>query len=287
MLCAGASLLLFARRDIGGVAFSWLGQPEPGNHYAASSLSQAERALSTRNVSLQTLRRDGWSAFWWGLGVVFVCAYSLVIALSTQQAFYRLIQETPMLHQLFFDTPTNTNAAMLGTFLFTFMPALVVAFALTLALKWVADLENGRLEVLFSTPQSRRKVLLSRFCANVLIVLLAHGSLDLPRVWQPGVPRRQLDELSGHDRRGPGAVAHQPDPVPHCRYHVRLNLSFEKGEISSPGFSLRRHVFVALASYQSRPGHAGDVRIKLSHDFVITNAGVLSSAIYNCRTKCM
>jgi ABC-2 type transport system permease protein len=62
---------------------------------------------------------------------------------------------------------------MLGTFLFTFMPAVVVIFALTLALKWSADLENGRLEVLFSTPQSRFKVLLSRLGANVLVVLLA------------------------------------------------------------------------------------------------------------------
>ena len=173
VLCVGASLLLFARRDIGGVAFSWLGKQEGGNHYTLRSLSQAERALSTRNVSLQTLHRDGWSAFWWGLGVIFGCAYCLVIALSTQQEFYRLTQETPLLQQLFFDTPTNTNAAMLGTFLFTFMPALVVAFALTLALKWSADLENGRLEVLFSTPQSRGKVLLSRFGANVLVVLLA------------------------------------------------------------------------------------------------------------------
>ena len=173
VLCVGASLLLFARRDIGGMAFSWPGKHEPGNHYTASSLSQAERALSTRNVSLETLHRERWSAFWWGLGVIFVCVYCLVIALSTQQAFYRLTQETPLLQHLFFDTPINTNAAMLGTFLFTFMPPLVVAFALTLALKWAADLENGRLEVLFSTPQARDKVLLSRFGANVLLVLLA------------------------------------------------------------------------------------------------------------------
>ena len=183
---------------------------------------------------------------------------------------------------------------MLGTFLFTFMPAIVVAFALTLALKWAADLENGRLEVLFSTPQSRGKVLLARFGANVLVVVLApiltwlavligaqlahlavdqgrifaasfntfpmalitlgpglragrtpalwragrlalgvyrrvlhggiargehydarlaHESLDLPRLRQPGLPRRQLDELPGHDRRSHSAAGDQPDPV--------------------------------------------------------------------------
>jgi ABC-2 type transport system permease protein len=173
LLCAGVSLLLFARRDIGGVAFSWPGRQAGSNHSALRSLSQAERALSTRNVSLQTLHRDRWSAFWWGLGVIFACVYCLVITLPTQQAFYRLTQETPLLQQLFFDTPINTNAALLGTFLFTFMPPLVVAFALTLALKWAADLENGRLEVLFSTPQARSKVLLEHFGANALVVVLA------------------------------------------------------------------------------------------------------------------
>jgi ABC-2 type transport system permease protein len=173
VLCAGVSLILFARRDIGGLAFSRLGKQEPGNHHALRSLSQAERALSTRNVSLHTLCRDGWAAFWWGLGVILVCVYCLAIALSTQQVFYQLIQKTPLLQRLFFDTPTNTNAALLGTFLFTFMPALVVAFALILALKWSADLENGRLEVLFSTPQSRLKVLLSRLGTNVLVILVA------------------------------------------------------------------------------------------------------------------
>ncbi len=83
------------------------------------------------------------------------------------------MQQTPWLAQLFFDTPTNTNTGVLGTLLFFFLPALVVIFALTLALKWSADLENGRLELIFSTPQARLRVLLERFGANVLVVLLA------------------------------------------------------------------------------------------------------------------
>ena len=62
---------------------------------------------------------------------------------------------------------------MLGTILFSFLPALVVIFALILALKWSADLENGRLELIFSTPNSRPRILLERFGANALVVLLA------------------------------------------------------------------------------------------------------------------
>ncbi len=172
LLCAGTSLVLFARRDIGRPAFLWQRTYAHGNHQALRSLSQAERAVSTRGVGLHALATGGWSTFWWGLGVVFVCVYCLVIALSSQ-VFNKLIQETPLLRQLFFDTPTSSNAAVLGTFLFTFMPALVVIFALTLALKWAADLENGRLELILATPNSRLRILLERFGANVLVVLLA------------------------------------------------------------------------------------------------------------------
>jgi ABC-2 type transport system permease protein len=61
----------------------------------------------------------------------------------------------------------------LGTIVFSFLPALIVIVALTLALSWSSDLEDGRLELVLSTPQARARVLLERFGANVLVVLLA------------------------------------------------------------------------------------------------------------------
>jgi ABC-2 type transport system permease protein len=90
-----------------------------------------------------------------------------------QKAFNQAVQQTPWLVRYLSDTPTNTNAALLGTLVFAFVPALVVILALTLALKWSSDLENGRLELVFSTPQSRPRVLLESFGANLLVVLLA------------------------------------------------------------------------------------------------------------------
>src|SRR6266516_3813518 len=147
VLCAGMSLVLFARRDIGGAAFSWQRKRANSKQQAMDSLSRAERAISTRTVSLHTLFASGWSAFWWLLGIVLFCAYCILLALSIQQQFYKLVQQTPWLQQLFFDTPTNTNTGLLGTILFSFVPALVVILALTQALRWSADLENGRLAV--------------------------------------------------------------------------------------------------------------------------------------------
>ncbi len=173
LLCVVLSLVLFARRDVGRAAFSWQRKQADGNQQALRSLSRAEHAVSTHAVSLRTLSAQGWSSFWWLFGIVIFCAYCTLLAPSIQKPFYQIVQGTPWLAQLFFDTPTNTNAAVLGTILFSFVPALVVIFALTQALSWSADLENGRLELIFGTPQSRPRILLERFGANVLVVLLA------------------------------------------------------------------------------------------------------------------
>jgi ABC-2 type transport system permease protein len=173
LLFAVLSVVLFARRDIGRAAFAWQRKQAPGNRQPMRSLSRAEHAVSTRAVSLRSLAASGWSSFWWLLGMMAFCAAILYITPSFQKPFYNAVQQTPWLAQLFFDTPTNTNTGVLGTLLFFFLPAVVVIFALTLALKWSADLENGRLELIFSTPQARLRVLLERFGANVLLVLLA------------------------------------------------------------------------------------------------------------------
>jgi len=173
LLFAAISAVLFARRDIGRAAFVWQRTPANGKHQAALSLSQAERAVSTRAVSLHSLAASGWSSFWWLLGMMAFCAAILYITPSLAKPFYNVVQQTSWLAQLFFDTPTNTNTGVLGAILYTFLPALVVIFALTLALKWSADLENGRLELVFSTPQARLRVLLERFGTNILLVLLA------------------------------------------------------------------------------------------------------------------
>jgi ABC-2 type transport system permease protein len=176
VLCLVGSTVLFARRDIGRSTFEWQrerARGQSGTQQVLRSLSRAEREVSTRAVSLHTLSADGWGAFWWLLGMVAFCAALEFITPAFQKAFNQAVQQTPWLTKYLFDTPTDTNAALLGTMVFAFVPALVVILALTLALKWSSDLENGRLELIFSTPQSRPRVLLERFGANLLVVLLA------------------------------------------------------------------------------------------------------------------
>jgi ABC-2 type transport system permease protein len=173
VLCLAGSTVLFARRDIGRSAIESQREAASGTQQALRSLSRAEREASTRTVGLHTLSIDGWGAFWWLLGIVAFSALFEFITPAFQKAFNQAVQQTPWLARYLYDTPTNTNAALLGIMVFAFVPALVVVLALTLALKWSSDLENGRLELVFSTPQSRPKVLLERFGANVLVVLVA------------------------------------------------------------------------------------------------------------------
>lgn len=173
VLCLVGSVILFTSRDIGRSAIESQREAASGSQQALRSLSRAEREVSTRSVSLQTLFADGWGAFLWLFGMVAFCAALQFVTPGFQKAFNQAVQQTPWLTRYLSDTPTSTNTGMLGTLVFAFVPALVVILALTLALKWSTDLENGRLEMVFSTPQSRRRVLLERFGANALIVLLA------------------------------------------------------------------------------------------------------------------
>jgi polyether ionophore transport system permease protein len=173
VLCLVGSVILFARRDIGRSAFESQRERVSGTQPAKRSLSRAERQVSTRSVGLQTLFAEWWGSFWWLFGIVAFCAALQWVTPGFQKAFNQAVQQTPWLASYLSDTPTNTNAAMLGTLVFAFVPALVVILALTLALKWSSDLENGRLELVFSTPQSRPRVLLESFGANILVVVLA------------------------------------------------------------------------------------------------------------------
>jgi ABC-2 type transport system permease protein len=173
VLCLLGSLVLFVRRDMGRSAFESQRERASDPQQALRSLSRAEREVSTRAVSLHTLFADGWGSFWWLFGMVAFCTGLQFLTPGIQKAFNQAVQQTPWLIKYLFDTPTDTNAAMIGTLVFAFVPALVMILALTLALKWPSDLENGRLELIFSTPQSRLRVLLERFGANALVVLLA------------------------------------------------------------------------------------------------------------------
>jgi ABC-2 type transport system permease protein len=59
---------------------------------------------------------------------------------------------------------TQINEVFLGA-MFELLPVLLMAFAITQVNRWTSDNDDGRLEIVLSTPQPRVGVLLARFAA--------------------------------------------------------------------------------------------------------------------------
>ena len=166
ILLSGAAVWLFARRDVGGVVAlpRWLRLPERA--------MRPERALpvsawSLRSVYARSLRMIAVPTCWWTLAIAGFAGWMVVIAKQIETQMASLYASSPLLKDVITKVgggDVATNATILS-FLFVFLPLLLMAFAVTQANRWSADEEDGRLELLLSTPQPRLRVLLGRFAA--------------------------------------------------------------------------------------------------------------------------
>jgi ABC-2 type transport system permease protein len=166
ILLSGAAVWLFARRDVGGVVAlpRWLRLPERA--------VQPERVLpvnawSLRSVYTRSLGMIVVPTCWWTLAIAGFAGWMVVIAKQIETQMASLYASSPLLKDLITKVgggDVATNATILS-FLFVFLPLLLMAFAVTQANRWSADEEDGRLELVLSTPQPRLRVLLGRFAA--------------------------------------------------------------------------------------------------------------------------
>lgn len=164
LLFTGAAVWLFARRDLGGVVAGprFLRLPErpakpvvlPVNDWSLGSIYA--RGLDV--VAMPT--------FWWTLAIAGFAAWMVVIVKQTETQLRSLMQGSDLGSGLFKASGSDvySNTALLSL-LFIFLPVMLMAFAVTQASRWAADEEDGRLEILLSTPQPRLVVLLGRFAA--------------------------------------------------------------------------------------------------------------------------
>jgi ABC-2 type transport system permease protein len=177
ILLGGAAIWLFARRDVGGVVAgpSFLRLPE--------RTARPERALpvnawSLRSVYTRSLRMIAVPAFWWTLAIAGFAGWMVVIVKQIETQMTSLYASSSLLKEEITrvgGSDLATNATLLS-FFFVFLPLLLMAFAVTQANRWSADEEDGRLELVLSTPQPRLRVLLGRFAAlttaTVIIAVL-------------------------------------------------------------------------------------------------------------------
>jgi ABC-2 type transport system permease protein len=167
----GASLAIFARRDIGGVAL-----PALQRSRRAVPLARAlpVNAWSLRSIYTRSLAMVIAPACWWTLGIVAFAAWMIVVVKQTEAALRPIYQSSPLL-KIFISKvgggDVNMNDAILSA-LFILLPLFLMAFAITQASRWSADEENGQQELVLATPQSRLMVILARFGALTTVMII-------------------------------------------------------------------------------------------------------------------
>ena len=179
ILLSGVSIWLFARRDIGGTIAipHWLRLPERA--------ARPEQALPVDAWSLRSVYTRGLGmmvvpAFWWTLGIAGFSAWMVVVVKQTESQLATIFESSPLLKDLITKVGGGnvaTNATILSA-PFTFLPLLLMAFAVTQVNRWAADEEDGRLELVLATPQPRLNVLLARFAALTTVLVIV-GVLTL------------------------------------------------------------------------------------------------------------
>ena len=164
LVLSGAAVWLFSRRDVGDTVPlpRWLRLPE---HRASRALPVGDWSL--RSVYTRSLGMTVRPAVWWTLGIAGFAAWMVVVVQQTEARLSTLFAASPTAASLIRSLgggDANLNASFLSA-IFVLLPLLLMAFAVTQVNRWAADEQDGRLDLVLTTPQSRLWVLLGRFAA--------------------------------------------------------------------------------------------------------------------------
>lgn len=166
-----AAATLFARRDLGGVA--WPGAGSARGRTVEGALAAAARAPSLRGMARRALRAELSSVVGWLAGLVLYVGWIVGIARATRDNLRGLLAESPALQQLLGGATTGTDAAFLSGLLFAFLPLLLTLYALGQAGAWARALDAGRLELVLATPIPRWRAFLASWFATLVTLLAA------------------------------------------------------------------------------------------------------------------
>jgi polyether ionophore transport system permease protein len=164
----GAAVWLFPKRDIGGVVAGprFLSFPQRAARPPRPVISGE---WSLRSVYARGLAMVAMPAFWWTLAIAGFAGWMVIVDQQTAAKLRAILEGSALMRGIF--GGVATNAAILSA-LFIFLPVMLMAFAVTQANRWSADEDDGRLEVLLSTPQPRLRVILGRFAALATAAVL-------------------------------------------------------------------------------------------------------------------
>jgi ABC-2 type transport system permease protein len=160
-----AAVSLFVRRDVGGTVPlpRWLRLPEPSRDTRELPVGD----WSLRSVYARSMAMVAMPAAWWTLGIAGFAAWMVFVVQQMEATLGKLLAGSPAMQTLIRNLGggnASINAGFLSA-MFFFLPLFLMAFAVTQVSRWSADEQDGRLELVLATPQSRTRVLLGRFAA--------------------------------------------------------------------------------------------------------------------------
>jgi len=168
VVLSAAGIWLFARRDVGATVRlpAWPRLPQGA---AAPVRALPATDWSLRSVYARSLGTIAWPTFWWTLGFAAFAAWEIVAVHQLAGKLTTILASDPngralQVLQSVGGKASGLDALLLGA-LFELLPVLLMAFAVTQVNGWTADQDDGRLEIVLSTPQPRVNVLLGRFAA--------------------------------------------------------------------------------------------------------------------------
>jgi polyether ionophore transport system permease protein len=185
IVLTGAGVRLFVRRDAGDVV------KVPGLTRFLSRPAAGSRALPAGDWSLgsvfaRSLGMIAWPTFWWTLMIAGFAGWMVVVVEQMVSKLNDLFNSgsSSLAVQILRNIGgggTRLNELFLGA-MFEILPVLLMAFAVTQVNRWSSDEDEGRLEVVLSTPQARAGVLLGRFGALATATVLV-GMVTLAAAW--------------------------------------------------------------------------------------------------------
>jgi polyether ionophore transport system permease protein len=161
-----AAIWLFVRRDAGDAVRIPLVPVRP----ARTSRALPAGDWSLRSVYARSLGMIAMPTVWWTILIAGWAGWMVVVVQQLVGRLNDLLSagggSSPAVAvlQRIAGGGTQLNAIFLGA-MFEILPVLLMAFAVTQVNRWASDADEGRLEIVLSTPQSRPAVLLGRFAA--------------------------------------------------------------------------------------------------------------------------
>jgi polyether ionophore transport system permease protein len=165
VVLTGAAVWLFARRDVKDVVQLPWGARLSRPSVPSKALPAGDWSL--RSFYMRSLGQIAMPTFWWTAGFAAFAAWMIVAVHELAGQMNALFTGPSSLAVQILKNiggGSNLNELLLGA-MFELLPVLLMAFAVTQVNRWSTDEDDGRLEMVLATPQSRQAVLLGRFGA--------------------------------------------------------------------------------------------------------------------------